>query len=369
MSDVFENETNDLIDNAAADLINASAKEQADEIRSEAQNSINTENSALQQNISTLNANTQAQRALNEAKKETVTIQELIANAEKKAPKGNAFVKTVNDSRIETNSKMKSDFDSAEKLINELESSLDGVGSLDNDDHKVKILENSLREIVDLVSIFDDIDPSNMSGNKDYLKHIQKVVEDDLLEAMDKAPVVNNWKKAFSRGNILREQVDKGNNLFKDTTKYDSDLRKLENLVNTFLTKGLDLKNKASGDFSTFEDRKAYDTWSKKRNAIFGIPEEKITGEDGEEIILKESVPGLMDEFKRLSSIMNEAQSALQNENASMEEKALLSEKANISSNAYSESIKKMIDALDEVNEETKKLQKKQKRNRRKKET
>ena len=44
MADI-NNETDELLDNAAADLVNASAKEQADEIRNEAQDSLNIENS------------------------------------------------------------------------------------------------------------------------------------------------------------------------------------------------------------------------------------------------------------------------------------------------------------------------------------
>ena len=77
----FNDETNDLIDNAAADLINASAKEQADEIRNEAQNSIDTENSALQQNTAALNANAQAQKTLNDEKQKTLTIQQALDKA------------------------------------------------------------------------------------------------------------------------------------------------------------------------------------------------------------------------------------------------------------------------------------------------
>lgn len=81
MADNFENETNDLIDNAAADLINASAKEQADEIRAEAQGSMDAENSAIQQNTALLQQNAQAQKSLNEEKQKTLTIQQAIDNA------------------------------------------------------------------------------------------------------------------------------------------------------------------------------------------------------------------------------------------------------------------------------------------------
>ena len=81
MADNFDDNTNELIDNAAADLINATAKEQADEIRNETQGSIDTENSALQQNTSALNANTQAQKALNDEKQKTLTIQQALDKA------------------------------------------------------------------------------------------------------------------------------------------------------------------------------------------------------------------------------------------------------------------------------------------------
>lgn len=77
----MNDETNELIDNAAADLINASAKEQADELRNEAQGTMDAENSAIQQNTALLNANTQAQKALNDEKQKTLTYQQAIDNA------------------------------------------------------------------------------------------------------------------------------------------------------------------------------------------------------------------------------------------------------------------------------------------------
>lgn len=80
MADI-NNETDELLDNAAADLVNASAKEQADEIRNEAQDSLSAENSVIQQNTAALIANTQAQNALNEAKQKTLLIDQAIQEA------------------------------------------------------------------------------------------------------------------------------------------------------------------------------------------------------------------------------------------------------------------------------------------------
>mgnify|MGYP003293382132 CR=1 FL=1 len=89
-----EDEIEKKIEDGAADLINAISKEQAGEIRDEAQGSFETESSAIQQNTSLLNTNTQAQNAntqayklLNDEKQRALTLQQALDAAVEKSVK------------------------------------------------------------------------------------------------------------------------------------------------------------------------------------------------------------------------------------------------------------------------------------------
>lgn len=82
MADEFdENETDGFIENAAADFVNASIKAEASEIREGITDNTSDENSSIQENTNALIANTHAQKALNDEKQKTITIDQAINNA------------------------------------------------------------------------------------------------------------------------------------------------------------------------------------------------------------------------------------------------------------------------------------------------
>ena len=78
-------DTNELLENSVANLVNAESKLTRQEVDSENGNEIQDELSAIQQSTAALNANTQAQRSYNEEKRKSITIQEAISNAYKQA--------------------------------------------------------------------------------------------------------------------------------------------------------------------------------------------------------------------------------------------------------------------------------------------
>ncbi|MCQ2086560.1 MAG: tape measure protein [Bacilli bacterium] len=73
MSENFENETDDLIENASADLLNAVAKEEAGELRNDAQKSFESEKNSLDSNTASLIKNSAAQEQYNEHIREALT--------------------------------------------------------------------------------------------------------------------------------------------------------------------------------------------------------------------------------------------------------------------------------------------------------
>lgn len=79
----MKDESNEYIDNGSSNLVNALAKEQADEIRNKSESSFESENNAIQQNTAVLNRNTQAQKKNNDAKKESAYVDDMIGEAEK----------------------------------------------------------------------------------------------------------------------------------------------------------------------------------------------------------------------------------------------------------------------------------------------
>ena len=158
-------DTNELLENSVANLVNAESKLTKQEVNDENGNEIQAELSAIQQSTAALNANTQAQRSYNEEKRKSITIQEAISNAYKQA--GSEFENYPLSRDLLGNKNIQLQYDSNGKVSA-------GVNSSLSKSEKVKYLKNGGQEELDEANI-------SLSVN-DYVKQEFDSTLDEILK-------------------------------------------------------------------------------------------------------------------------------------------------------------------------------------------